>query len=147
MRSAIPKVVDAAALWSRYPTEIEADLRLRGIDIRDWHQGNTDSRGCLLLSSRLLLSLVYRLPETSDFKTNAPAPLGRDGNWTELQRIVAHLSNELSAYRASKYAGTPHEYQYTMFLDPVERRERAEEQEAENNFQDSEFEKLLSQFD
>lgn len=134
-------------MWCRYPNEIEADLRFRGVDIRDWHQGAVDDRGCLKLSSRLLLNLVYRLPESSEFKTTAAPPLGRDGDWTELQRMVAHLTNETSANRASKYAGGENEYQYTVFMSPVERRERAEEAEAEMGFQEDEFEKLLASFD
>ena len=134
-------------MWCRYPNEIEADLRFRGIDIRDWHQGTVDGRGCLKLSSRLLLNLAYRLPESSEFKTMAAPPFGRDGDWTELQRMVAHLTNETSANRASKYAGGEHEYQYTVFTSPLERRERANEAEAEMDFQEDEFEKLLASFD
>lgn len=134
-------------MWCRYPNEIEADLKFKGVDIRDWHQGNTDSCGALRLSSRLLLSLVYRLPETSEFKTYAAPPLGRDGDWTELQRMVAHLTNETSANRASKYAGGPHEYEYTVFTSPSERREREAEVQADMDFQEGEFEKLLASFD
>jgi len=95
------------------------------------------------LSSRLLLSLIYRLPEESEFKTYAAPPFGRDGDWPELKRMAAHTANEISAYRASKYAGTEHEYSYTVFYTPLEQREMAEESEAEFDFQESEFDKLL----
>ncbi len=89
---------------------------------------------------------MYRLPETSDFKTYARPPFGRDGDWPELKRIAAHTANEISAYRSSKYAGTDHEYQYTVFLSPRECREQAEESDAEIEFQESEYEKLLAGF-
>lgn len=89
---------------------------------------------------------MYRLPEESDFKTYAAPPFGRDGDWPELKRMVAHAANEISADRASKYAGTEHEYQYTVFLTPLECREQAEEAEAEIEFQENEFEALLAQF-
>lgn len=89
---------------------------------------------------------MYRLPEDSEFKTYAKPPFGRDGDWPELKRIAAHAANEISAYRSSKYAGTEHEYQYTVFLSPAEYREQAEETDAEIDFQESEFEKLLTEF-
>lgn len=90
---------------------------------------------------------MYRLPESSEFKTCAAPPFGRDGDWTELQRMVAHLTNETSANRASKYAGGEHEYEYTVFVSPVERRERAAETAAEMDFAEDEFEKLLTTFE
>lgn len=97
-----------------------------------------------MLSSRKLLNLVERLPETSEFKTHAAAPFGRDGDWPEPTKIAAALHNEVAADRASKYAGGEHEYDYTVFLSPVERRNRAEESEAEDAFQDSEFDRLMT---
>lgn len=148
MRSATRKVADATSLWCRYPSEIEADFErfYPRLNLADWHRGTVDNLGCLMLSSRKLLTLIYRLPESSEFKTHAPQPFGRGGNWTEFQQILAHIANETSADRASKYAGTEHEYEYTVFLDPVERRERAEEAEAEFDFQENEFDKLVSIF-
>lgn len=89
---------------------------------------------------------MYRLPEDSDFKTYAKPPFGRNGDWPELKRMLAHAANEISANRAAKYAGSEHEYQYTVFLSPLESREQAEEAEAEAEFQESEFEALLAQF-
>lgn len=138
-----PKVIDAVALWCRWPNEIEADLRFRGVRIADWHQGTRDERGALVLSSRQLLNLVQRLPESSEFKTNAPHPFGRDGDWTELQKIAAETHNELAAYRASKYAGTEYEYAYTTFLSPKERWDRMVEETAQQEFQEGAFDGLL----
>ncbi|MGV0628469.1 hypothetical protein [Mycobacteroides chelonae] len=113
------------------------------MNIADWHQGTRDARGALVLSSRQLLNLVYRLPETSQFKTHAPPPFGRDGDWTDLQKIAAETHNEIAAYRASKYAGTEYEYAYTTFLSPKERLDRAIEEAAQVEFQESAFDGLL----
>lgn len=99
------------------------------------------------LSSRKFLNLIYRLPEVSEFKTYAAEPFGRNGDWPELTEMVAALHNETAANRASKYAGTEHEYAYTEYLSPVERRKRIEEAIAEEQFQESEFDKLLGIFD
>lgn len=98
------------------------------------------------LSSRLLLNLIRRLDEESEFKTNAAAPFGRDGDWSILKKMIAAHHNEFAAYRASKYAGTEHEYEYTVFLSPGEARERAEEAQAEEDFYDDEIEKLAAEF-
>lgn len=114
------------------------------LNLADWHQGTRDARGALLLSSRKLLNLIERLPETSEFKTYAAPPFGRDGDWPESTKMVAALHNEVAADRASKYAGGEHEYEHTVFLSPVERRERAEETEAEDAFQDDEFDRLMT---
>jgi hypothetical protein len=97
-----------------------------------------------MLSSRKFLNLIERLPEASQFKTHAAAPFGRYGDWTEFVKMVAALHNETAANRASKFAGGEHEYEYTVFLSPLERRERAEEAEAEEAFQGDEFERLMT---
>jgi hypothetical protein len=136
-------VIDAVALWCRWPDEIEADLRFRGIRIADWHQGTRDKRGALVLSSRQLLALIRKLPESSEFKTHAPPPFGRDGDWTQMQKIIANTHNELAAYRASKYAGTPHEYMYTKYSSPLEAKSQAEQDAAEADFIDSARDELL----
>lgn len=122
------------ALWSRYPGEIEADLRFRGVRIADWHQGTRDERGALVLSSRQLLNLVRRLPEESEFKTHAAPPFGRDGDWPELKTMIAALHNETAANRASKYAGTQYEYSYRVFHTPLERREAFMKQAQQKGF-------------
>lgn len=146
MPSKTPKVLEATALWCRYPDEIEADLKFRGVDIRDWHRGSLDEWGCLRLSSRLLLSLIRRLPEDSEFKTHAAPPFGRDGDWPILKKMIAATHNEVAADRASKYSGTEHEYEYTVYLSPGEARERAEEAAAEEDFYDREIDKLAEEF-
>jgi hypothetical protein len=87
-----------------------------------------------VLSSRQLLSLIRKLPETSEFKTHAPAPFGRGGDWTAQQKIIAATHNELAAYRASKYAGTAHEYMYTAYSSPLEAKARHEQAAAEAEF-------------
>ncbi len=135
-------------LWCRYPDQIESDLKIHchGTDIRWWHRGDRDERGCLKLSSRLLLNLIRGLPEDSEFKTHAAEPFGRGGDWSILKKMTAALHNEVAAYRASKYAGTPHEYEYDVFISPSEARERAEEEAAEEEFHDREFGKPLSIF-
>lgn len=111
--------------------------------IADWHQGTRDERGALVLSSRQLLVLIHQLPEDSEFKTHAPPPFGRDGDWTVMQKITAETHNELAAYRASKYAGTPHEYMYTKYSSPLEARRRAEFDAAEHEFIESARDELL----
>lgn len=82
---------DVAALVSRFPGEIEADLALHGIDIGDWHRGT--------LSDRALENILRHLPETSAFKTAA-----RDGDWTLDQYLVAGVLNEIRAMRADLQA-------------------------------------------
>ncbi|GKT28227.1 tail assembly chaperone, partial [Aduncisulcus paluster] len=120
-------------------------LAAGGVPVRiaDWHQGTRDQRGALVLSSRQLLALIRSLPEDSEFKTHAPPPFGRDGDWTQMQKIIAETHNELAAYRASKYAGTPHEYMYTKYSSPLEARERDKRMAAENAYVESARDELL----
>lgn len=82
-----------------------------------------------MLSSRLLLNLVHYLPNSSAFKTHAAPPFGRDGNWTELEIMVAKLHEETALNRAAKYVGGPNEYIPTVYLSPAERIERLNETE------------------
>lgn len=51
--------------------------------------------------------------------------------------------NELAAYRASKYTGTPHEYMYTKYSSPLASRRQHELDSAENEFIESAREELL----
>lgn len=62
-------------------------------------------------------------------------------------QMLKHLTNETAKNRASKYAGGDHEYAPDIYLDPVEAREQHEEQQAEEEFHDHEFGKLMSMFD
>lgn len=94
----------------------------------------------------MLLNLIRRLDEESEFKTNAAPPFGRDGDWPVMKKMTADLHNEVAAYRASKYAGTEHEYEYKVWISPGEARERAEEAQAEEEFYDAEIEKLAAEF-
>ncbi|OBB15113.1 hypothetical protein A5761_15000 [Mycolicibacterium setense] len=122
-------------MWSCYPDEIEADFEREypGTNIGWWHRGDRDEHGCLKLSSRKFLNLIYRLSEASEFKTYAVPPFGRDGDWPEALQIAAATHNEIAAYRASKYVDTPHEYRYTEFVSPPDRRARAEEAAADED--------------
>ena len=61
--------------------------------------------------------------------------------------MVAATHNEVAAGRASRYAGTEHEYEYTVFVSPLEALERAEEAAAEEEFHDREFGRLMQMFD
>lgn len=94
-----------------------------------------------------MIVLIRGLPEKSEFKTHAAPPFGRDGNWPIAMQMLKHLTNETSLNRASKYAGGEHEYLPTVYADPVEAREAHEEQQAEEEFHDLEFGKLMSIFE
>lgn len=111
----------------------------------DWHRGTVDACGSLKLSSRKLLNLVMRLPSSSEFKRLAKPPFGRDGDWTELEKMVAELHNETAANRASKFAGGPNEYEYKVFLSPVDRREKFEKARDEEEFADEARDELFDQ--
>jgi len=112
-------------VWRLWPTEIESGL-LPKADIYDWHRGTRDQYGALKLSSRRLLVLLEELPEASRYKTAR-----RDGQWPEWMQILKGLHNETALHRASLYAGGENAYDATVFLDPLERRERFENSEAE----------------
>jgi hypothetical protein len=73
--------MEAVSIWLLAPTAIEADFRFRGLRIADWLTGK--------MSSREFLVLLRHLEDTSAFKTLAPEPYGRDGNWTEAVQIAA----------------------------------------------------------
>ncbi|MEC4836882.1 hypothetical protein R2362_20315 [Mycobacteroides chelonae] len=141
-----PKVLDAVALWCRYPAEIEADFEhfYPRLDLGWWHRGDRDEHGCLKLSSRKFLNLIHRLPERSEFKTHAAPPFGRDGDWPELTRIAALMHNEVAKYVAAKFAPEGESYEYTELHSPPERIELAAEAAAQEQYQDDEYEKLVS---
>lgn len=85
-----------AVSWLRlYPTEIEADLYLRNVDIHDWHQGTLREDGARKLSSRRLLILIHKLPDDSEFKREAY----RNGDWTDRQYTDAGILNEIRLLR------------------------------------------------
>lgn len=91
------------------------------------------------MSSREFLVLVQHLPDTSEFKTHAPKPFGRDGDWTEAMKIAAETHKELALYRASKYVGSSNEYVPQVFIAPPERLaaalEAVEEQQAADDLE------------
>lgn len=102
------------AIWLLAPTAIEADFRFRGLRIADWLTG--------VMSSREFLVLVGKLPDNSAFKSEAPQPFGRGGDWPLALSIAAETHKELAMYRAAKYVGSPNEYAPTVFLTPQDRR-------------------------
>lgn len=92
----------AVELWARYPTEIEADLSHRhGRHIREWHQGQ--------MSSRELLALVLYSDDDSEYQKAR-----RDGDWTDMEYIVATIANRLAAQSGQEYE---------PFLSPAQRAE------------------------
>lgn len=81
----------------------------------DWHTGK--------MSSRRLLALLAN-PKSD----NGPYMRAlRDGNWPEWMTMLKELHKELALYRASWYVGKKGEYTPKVFLDPVERVEKAKE--------------------
>lgn len=108
-------MLDAAAIWLLAPTAIEADLRREypGVRIADWLRGD--------MTSREFIVLVEHLTDESDFKTSAPQPFGRDGDWSEAMKIAAKTHEELALNRASKYVGGDNEYIPEVFIAPPER--------------------------
>lgn len=108
-------MLDAAAIWILAPTAIEADLRREypGTRLADWLTG--------AMSSREFMVLVEHLSDNSVFKTVAPKPFGRDGDWSEAMKIAAKTHEELALNRASKYVGGDNEYIPQVFIAPPER--------------------------
>lgn len=127
--------MEAVSIWLLAPTAIEADFRFRGLRIADWLTGK--------MSSREFLVLLRHLEDTSAFKTLAPEPYGRDGNWTEAVQIAAKAHEEFAMYRASKYVGGPNEYMPQVFISPLERAAYAAEA-AEERLASLDLESLLS---
>lgn len=125
-------MLEAVRVWLLAPTAIEADFRFRGLRIADWLTGS--------MSSREFLVLVRHLDDDSAFKTLAPNPYGRDGNWPEAVQIAAKTHEEIALNRASKYVGSEHEYIPKIFIAPPERAamaaEAAEEQLAAMDLED-----------
>jgi hypothetical protein len=127
--------MEAVSIWLLAPTAIEADFRFRGLRIADWLTGK--------MSSREFLVLLRHLEDTSAFKTLAPEPYGRDGNWTEAVQIAAKAHEEFAMYRASEYVGGPNEYMPQVFISPLERAAYAAEA-AEERLASLDLESLLS---
>ena len=101
---------------------MEAHLAFRGIDIGDWHRGT--------MSSRKLLVLCEHIPE-----------LG--GRWPLALRVAKETHKEVALHRASLYVGGPNEYVPSVFLDPTEAREIADEAAAEDQFMEEATDELF----
>lgn len=91
--------------------------------------------------------MIRRFPEESEFKTHAAEPFGRDGDWSILKKMVAALHNVEAASFASQFEAESEHSQYTLFLSPTEALERHEEEQAEEEFRDREFGRLLEMFE
>lgn len=130
-------MLQAVAVWLLAPTAIEADLRREypGVRIADWLTG--------AMSSREFLVLVERLSDDSAFKTVAPHPFGRDGDWTEAMTIAAKTHEELALSRAAKYIGGKNEYIPQVFIAPPLRLAAAREAH-EEHLASMDLEELLS---
>ena len=121
----IRKVWDMLARIRLWPREIEADLqREYRINIADWHTGR--------LSSRRILVLLDQLSENSGYKRE----FERGGNWPVWQQMLKDLHNETALHRAGLYAGGEHSYDPTLYIDPVEHRQRQAEAEELQEFHD-----------
>lgn len=95
------------------------------MDIADWLQGSRES-GRLKLSSRRLLVLLKRLPDTSEFKKAI-----RDGDFTHDQAVAAKTHNligKLTASYVSQHGGEGEDALYYPVLSPTELAERIAEQ-------------------
>lgn len=110
-------MLDVYGLWLQYPSEIEADLKFRGIDIGAWHRLDRDAHGCPILSSRLLLVLLEELDEDSSFKKARSS-----SGWSERQHMMAETANVLNkilvSYRSAH--GAKHEAP-NVFFSPTEK--------------------------
>ena len=86
--------------------------------IKDWHQGT--------MSSRLLLALLFNLPDHSAFKTYARPPFGRGGRWSVGQHIAAYTGNKLAKLQADYInvhrdeEAHPEPYEPEYLEDPVD---------------------------
>lgn len=103
--------------------------------IADWLTG--------AMSSREFMVLVEHLGDESNFKTLAPHPFGRDGDWSEARKIAAKTHEELALNRASKYVGGENEYIPQVFIAPPERLAAWREAE-EERLAAMDLERLLS---
>lgn len=88
----------ALARWKTYPTQIEADLRLRGIDIGAWHRLDRDDKGRPVLSSRVLVNITDALlpSEHSWFKLAAYADADKLKAQEEAEKTRAARKSKLA---------------------------------------------------
>lgn len=78
--------------------------------------------------------LLQGLPERSEFKKVAE----RDGGWSQFERIVASLRNEIALLRAGYHAvhgGEDAAYEPYLFEDPLVEIERDRKAREDNEFQ------------
>ena len=124
---------DVISRLRRWPTQIEADLqREYHIDLADWHRG--------AITSRRVLVLLEGLTENSRYRTD----FERGGNWPVWMQMLKDLHKETALHRASLYAGGDNEYSPTIYLDPLEAVEHAEEEQAETAFIEQSEEELAT---
>lgn len=110
-----PKTATLVELLKRFPKEIEGGLALHyGFDIADWWRGEK--------SSRWVLVRLGELPDSSTFKVAL-----RDGDWTEMEHVLARGVTEISYLRADNAALNGQKMRPQPVLSPKQRREKAEE--------------------
>jgi hypothetical protein len=79
----------------------------------------------LVLSSRRLLVLLEKLPDSSEFKKWAV----RNGDWSDEQKMLQLAANEISKFRASYHAAKFQDgYEPTVWMSPGEVREMRDEE-------------------
>lgn len=119
-------------VWRQHPNAIEAELADRGHDIADWHQGR--------MSSRKLLVLLEHSSENGPYRRAV-----NGGDWPTWMQMLKEIHKEQALSRASRYVGTPHEYQPQVFVSPVERAEQEAADAAEEQFQADAYTQVLAQ--
>lgn len=122
----IPKVVEALAVWRRYPRQIAADLsRYHHRRIADWHRG--------VMSSYELLELLEFMPEEG-----ALAKAIRGGERPDWQQMLAQIANETAVLRASQVQGVDSsDYGSRLWLSLAKIREQIEQIEESEEAQEA----------
>lgn len=129
----------ALSLWLRYPTELEADLTFRHIDIGAWHRLDRDAHGVPVLSSRRLLVLAEHLPDNSAFKIAVNCT-----GWSVSQHIAATTANDLMDMHVISHVAHGGEwYETTHFRPPLV----IAMEEADEEFLDDARDDLMAQLD
>src|SRR5512139_1333868 len=123
-----PKVMEAQAIWVRWPRQIASDLsRFHHRRIADWHQG--------VMSSYELLELLEYPPEDG-----ALARAIRDGERSEWQQMLAQVANEVAVLRAGQVQSVDgDEYGSMLWFSAAKLREMADRAEAVEDAREAVF--------
>lgn len=119
-------------VWLRWPEEIEASLFAQyGLDIGHWNRLTVDpDTRAPRLSSRRLLALLEKMPDTSEFKKASE----RGGRQARSERVAEETYNEIARLRASfhvAHGGKEAAYEPHRYLDPIDERLVAERESEE----------------